>query len=132
MLKRCLFLVFLLALMSISSMGCGVEVETTLDDKAREVIETTKKEITDAALGKLVENVKLDLASYLNVPVDEIKVVGIKQVELRHDSLEINVGDIASAQIVVPGLAVVLEHNGEEYKYHLDLDGRFVRAWEKQ
>lgn len=64
----------------------------------------------------------------MNVNVDEIKVVGVEEVEWNDSSLGIDRGGFYH-QVITPGYIIHLEYKGKVYKYHTDKQKSFVRAW---
>lgn len=60
----------------------------------------------------------VDLSQRLDIPADEVTVVSIEEVRWPDTSLGCPAPDMAYAQMVVDGVKIVLEANGQTYAYH--------------
>lgn len=69
---------------------------------------------------EIAEKAKADLAAYLNIEVDQIKVAEIQAVEWPDASLGCPQQDTMYAQVLTPGFIVRFDVNGKAYKYHTD------------
>ena len=63
------------------------------------------------------------LAQSLGIPVDQIKLVSIEEVQWPDSCLGVQHPGIMCAQVVTPGWKVVLEANGRQYEFHTNQDG---------
>jgi hypothetical protein len=71
-------------------------------------------------------NARQDLAQKLNIPVDEITIVSVEEVEWPDGCLGVYVEGIMCIQMITPGYRVILEANGELYEYHTNQSGSQV------
>lgn len=67
-----------------------------------------------------------DLAQKLNIPVDEITIVSVEQVEWPDGCLGVHTPGIMCIQVITPGYRVILEANGELYEYRTNENGSQV------
>jgi hypothetical protein len=72
------------------------------------------------AQNPLVRQAKEDLAQRLNVPIEDIELLMYEQVVWRDSSLGCPQPGIMYAQVITPGLRVILEAGGKRYEYHTD------------
>ncbi len=71
-------------------------------------------------------NARQDLAQKLNIPVDEITIVSVEEVEWPDGCLGAHIEGIMCIQVITPGYRVILEANGELYDYHTNEKGSQV------
>ena len=84
----------------------------------RNALPTNQPAVSDPTLEKLIADAKQDLMQRANVPADAITVVSAQPVEWRDSSLGCPIEGMMYAQVITPGYLIVLEANGQEYKYH--------------
>ncbi len=73
-----------------------------------------------------VEGARADLAGRLGMPVDQVQVVQVEEVEWPDASLGCPEPGMMYAQVVTPGYRIILDAEGQEYKYHADRRGQAV------
>jgi hypothetical protein len=69
---------------------------------------------------ELVAQARADLAGRLNIGADTLRVKSVEAVDWPDSSLGCPQPGMMYAQVITPGLRVVLEANGQEYAYHSD------------
>ncbi len=69
---------------------------------------------------------RADLAARLDIDAEEPELVGLMPGEWGDTSLGCPAEDTAYAQVVTSGYAVMLDHMGTEYEYHVSSDGAIV------
>jgi hypothetical protein len=62
--------------------------------------------------------VKQDLAQRLDIAVDQIRVVSVRDVDWPDTSLGCPKPDMSYAEVITPGFEIILEAGGQEYAYH--------------
>ncbi len=72
--------------------------------------------------------VRATLASELNLPQREIRLVSVEPAQWPDACLGIPLPDEACAQVTTPGYKFVLEAQGQQYAYHTDLTGKVIRG----
>ncbi|HET9590622.1 MAG TPA: hypothetical protein VFO91_17675 [Anaerolineales bacterium] len=80
----------------------------------------------DAAVQKMVDLAKGDLAQRLGIPIDQIALVEVRPTVWRDASLGCPQPAIDYIPMETPGYKIVLEAGGQTYNYHTDDDRRFV------
>jgi len=65
----------------------------------------------------LVMLAKLDLSLKTEADIDKIKTVSVEEVNFSDASLGIREPGVEYAQVVTPGLIIILETDGKEYEY---------------
>lgn len=68
----------------------------------------------------LVDEAKRDLSERLGIPVEDINVISVEEVEWRDSSLGCPQPGSASLTVITPGYLILLEAEGQEYEYHAD------------
>ncbi len=86
------------------------------------VIEQTPADDTNAVPRELAEKARADLAGYLNIDMDRIRVVESRAVDWPDASLGCPQPGMTYAQGITPGYYLVLEAGGQRYPYHTDKD----------
>ena len=86
--------------------------------------------MASANIERLTAQATDDLARRMGVSASEIALVGVEEVEWRDSSLGLARPGMMYAQVITPGLRVVLEANGKEYAYHSD--GRRIFLCERK
>src|SRR5262245_43802731 len=66
----------------------------------------------------LIEKAKQDLAQRLSVPVDEISLVEVIEMEWADSSLGCPEPDMMYLQVITPSYRILLESNAQVYEYH--------------
>ncbi len=66
----------------------------------------------------LVMLAKLDLSLKTGANIENIKTVSVEQVNFSDASLGIREPGVEYAQVVTPGLIILLKADGKEYEYH--------------
>jgi hypothetical protein len=69
-------------------------------------------------LESLVMLAKLDLSLKTGVNVDEIATLSVEEINFSDSSLGVREPGVEYAQVVTPGIIIMLEADGEEYEYH--------------
>lgn len=69
-------------------------------------------------LESLVMLAKLDLSLKTGAEIEKIKTKSVEQINFSDASLGVREPGVEYAQVVTPGLIIILEANGEEYEYH--------------
>jgi hypothetical protein len=85
------------------------------------VIEQESTDSSSPIPRELVEKAKKNLARYLNIAMDQIRVVESRTVDWPDTSLGCPQPETAYAQVITPGYYIVLEAGGQPYPYHTDL-----------
>lgn len=75
---------------------------------------------TNPRVATLVDQAKEDLSQSLGIPVDEIRLVSVEEVEWRDSSLGCPQPGSASLTVITPGYLILLEAEGDVYEYHSD------------
>lgn len=84
------------------------------------IVEPTLADKTSVVPRELAEKAKADLAEYLNIDTQEIRVVESRAVEWPDTSLGCPQPEMAYTQVLTPGYWIVLEAKGQRYPYHTD------------
>lgn len=101
--------------------GRQYEVRTNLSGSASVLA-------SGAEVGSMIEVVLIrQLAGNLGLDEDSISVVSSEAVEFPDSCLGVAMQDVMCAQMVTPGLIVVLEADGVQYEYHVSDDGRHIQ-----
>jgi hypothetical protein len=74
----------------------------------------------------LIEQARADLAARLGVPSESIAVKSAKTVEWPDASLGCPKPGVMYAQVITPGVLIVLTANGKDYGYHGNLTRVFL------
>ena len=69
-------------------------------------------------LESLVMLAKLDLSLKTGTNVEEIRTLSVEEINFSDASLGVREPGVEYAQVVTPGLIIMLEADGEEYEYH--------------
>lgn len=69
-------------------------------------------------LESLVMLAKLDLSLKTGVDIEDIKTISVEQINFSDASLGVREPGVEYAQVVTPGLIIMLEADGEDYEYH--------------
>lgn len=69
-------------------------------------------------LDSLVMLAKLDLSLKTGVDIDKIETISVEQINFSDASLGVQEPGVEYAQVVTPGLIIMLEADGKEYEYH--------------
>jgi hypothetical protein len=72
----------------------------------------------DAAMTKVVDQARADLAGQINVSVDEIELVSASSVTWSDGSLGCPRPGMMYTQVMIDGLLIKFRANGQEYEYH--------------
>lgn len=95
------------------------------DEEASEPVEMPQPGIPDPA--KAMSNkAATDLARRLDVDVDEVNVASVEATEWRDSSLGCPQPGQNYMMVITPGFTVVLEAQGQQYKYHTDRKAKVV------
>lgn len=78
----------------------------------------TPADANAAAAPSEVEMATADLAERMSVDISEVEVVSVQSVDWRDGSLGCPEPGMMYAQVIVPGMRIVLAVDGEEYEYH--------------
>ena len=89
---------------------------------ASEMVEVAIQMVGEDVLSRLVERATEDLIQTTSAAADEITVVSTEEVEWSDTSLGCPEPDGMYAQMITPGYLIVLETDGETYKYHSGSD----------
>ena len=89
---------------------------------ASEMVEVAIQMVGEDVLSRLVERATEDLIQATSAAADEITVVSTEEVEWSDTSLGCPEPDGMYAQMITPGYLIVLETDGETYKYHSGSD----------
>ena len=89
---------------------------------ASEMVEVAIQMVGEDVLSRLVERATEDLIQATSAAADEITVVSSEEVEWSDTSLGCPEPDGMYAQMITPGYLIVLETDGETYKYHSGSD----------
>lgn len=95
---------------------------------AQENTEMTPVTPPDEASGKIVALVKGHLAQRLSIAVDQIVLLEIKPVVWRDAGLGCPKPGVDYIQVETPGYTILLEADGNTYRYHTDDTKRFVQC----
>lgn len=79
---------------------------------------STPADANAAAAPSEVEMATADLAARLAVDANEIEVISVQSVDWRDGSLGCPEPGMMYAQVIVPGMRIVLAVDGQEYEYH--------------
>lgn len=74
----------------------------------------------------LIEKAKEDLAKQLFIPVDEISLVEVIDVEWSDSSLDCPQSGMDYLQVITPGYRILLDVNGKVHEYHTNQDNYVV------
>ena len=74
----------------------------------------------------IVEIVRQDLATRLNLPLESIVCVSAEKTEWPNSGLGCPSPDAFYAQVITPGYQVMLQANGQDYIYHTNQRETFV------
>lgn len=88
--------------------------------------ETTEMPVTPLPANKFVDLAKRDLASHLNIEIEQITLRETMEIDWPDASLGCPSPGKVYAQGRVPGYKIWLETGGEEYIYHTDLTGQVI------
>lgn len=80
----------------------------------------------EPGLQELITNVKADLAGRLSLPMEEITLAEVIDVEWADSSLDCPEPGMSYLQVITPGYRIVLQANGSAYEYHSNRDSYFV------
>ena len=89
---------------------------------ASEMVEVAIQMVAEDVLSRLVERATEDLIQATSAAADDITVVSTEEVEWSDTSLGCPEPDGMYAQMITPGYLIVLETDGETYKYHSGSD----------
>ena len=78
----------------------------------------------------MVSRAVSDLMQRLGVLEEEIQFVSVEAVEWSDSSLGCPQEGMAYAQVMTPGYEIILQANGEEYRYHSDKEQFMVLCTE--
>ncbi len=73
---------------------------------------------SSTGMAALVQQARADLAARLAIPPDAITVKSEQEVEWPDSSLGCPKPGMMYAQMITPGVLIVLEANGKTYEYH--------------
>ena len=102
----------------------GTLVQCTEDGTpaASEMVEVAIQMVAENPLSRLVERATEDLIQATSAASNDITVVSTEEVEWSDTSLGCPEPDGMYAQMITPGYLIVLETDGETYKYHSGSD----------
>ena len=91
-------------------------------------IEMTPSLLTpeEPGLQELITNIKADLAGRLSLPMEEISLVEVTEVEWSDSSLDCPQEGMSYLQVITPGYRILLQANNQTYEYHTNRDSHFV------
>lgn len=69
-------------------------------------------------LESLVMLAKLDLSLKIGADIEDIKTISVEEINFSDASLGVREPGVEYAQVVTPGLIIMLEVDGKEYEYH--------------
>jgi hypothetical protein len=69
-------------------------------------------------LDSLVMLAKLDLSLKTGADIEDIKTVSVEEINFSDASMGVREPGVEYAQVVTPGLIIMLESDGEEFEYH--------------
>ena len=69
-------------------------------------------------LDSLVMLAKLDLTLKTGVDIEDIKTISMEEVNFSDAGLGVHQPGVEYAQVVTPGIIIMLEVDGKEYEYH--------------
>ena len=72
----------------------------------------------EPSAARLVEQARGDLANRLGIPADQISVSSVQAVTWPDSSLGCPLPGMAYAQVLTPGVLILLEAGGSVYEYH--------------
>jgi len=75
---------------------------------------------------RLIEMAKEDLAQRLSIPITQINLVEITEVEWSDSSLDCPQPGMAYLQVITPGYRILLEASGMQHEYHSNRDAYVV------
>jgi len=120
------------------SVGCQanpVDTETPLENISSPVSPPTENTTQvpsslplpdDAGLRDLIEKAKTDLAQRLSIPINQIGLLDVTEVEWSDSSLDCPQPGMAYLQVITPGYRIVLEVNAQVYEYHSNRDAYVI------
>ncbi len=76
-----------------------------------------------------VGRAKKDLAGYLKVDENSIRVKGVRSTQWPNASLGKEEPGMSFAMVMIDGYVIDLEAKGKNYTYNADDDRRVIRAW---
>lgn len=82
----------------------------------------------EAMPASIQELTQIHLAGKLGINVDEVKIVRVEETEWRDSSLGCGEKGTAYLTVITPGYIVILEAQGNQYRYHTDLQQHFVQC----
>lgn len=74
----------------------------------------------------LIDRIKQDLAGRLAIPVEDIDLLEMSEVEWSDSSLDCPQPDMSYLQVITPGYRIILQANDTPYEYHSNRDSYFV------
>ena len=77
-------------------------------------------------LQRLIEKAKEDLAQRLSIPITQINLMEVTEVEWSDSSLGCPQPGMDYLQVITPGYRILLEAGGQAYEYHSKRDNYFV------
>jgi hypothetical protein len=91
-----------------------------VDTPETPVQNTSEERASDPRVKALVDRAKSSLSDRLGVPVEQISLGSVEEVEWRDSSLGCPRSGSASLTVITPGFLIILVAEGEEYEYHTD------------
>jgi hypothetical protein len=83
--------------------------------------------LKDALPPDVALNVQNQISEILQVPVENIKLEKIEQMDWPDGCLGLPEGDEACVQAITPGWLLTFHINNQEYKYRIDKTGTVIR-----
>jgi hypothetical protein len=80
----------------------------------------------EPGLQDILTNVKADLAGRLSLPMEEITLIELTEVEWSDSSMDCPEPGMSYLQVITPGYRIILRANGNPYEYHSNRDSYFV------